>query len=442
MKLVNKLTNLIRGKAATTSISQDDLFTSLNTPSLKSNVGWVYMCVKLLATNSAGLRYKLLDNAGNQIEVDGLLSLLQMPNESMSGYDFFYLIIQQLNLVGNSYWLKIRDNSGQVQRLYLLNPHAIYLEADNSYTITKYTYHTPDGIKEYKPQDVLHFKLLDPDNPIKGKSPVSAFADILSVDDLASRRHQSSFKWGAIPSGVLSPDINLAPREVENISESFQQQFAGVDNAAKIVVVGKGMKFNALQPSVRDMELLQSRIFSKESIQELFGISPALLGKTASTNKATAETEKIIFIENHVKPLQELIVRTLNHQLFKTEQSDYLLELIDPVPENKELQIKMLNELTDRVMTKNEARAALNLPAIPKGDDLMVQGLSNQFLSEVQTRKEKAKEDYDVARRTGKYLGFDEESGEDIFSYMSDRPPSDQAKELLKARGNAVWQKL
>ncbi|MCY4010901.1 MAG: phage portal protein, partial [Candidatus Saccharibacteria bacterium] len=303
-------------------------------------------------------------------------------------------------------------------RLYMLNPHSIYITADNSYTIQKYTYHTSDGIKEYNPEDVIHFKLLDPDNPVRGKSPVSAFVDVLTIDSLASKRHENSFKNASIPSGVLSSDSNLTPKQVEQVSARFQNQFAGVDNVSKIIIASGGFKFASLQPSVRDMELLQSRIFSKEAIQELYGISPALLGKTASTNKATAETEKIIFIENHVKPLQELVIRTLNHQLFQIEKSELKLELINPVPEDKELQVKMLNELTDKVITKNEARAILKLPPIAKGDDLMVQGVASQFLSEMTTRLEKSEEDYQVALKTGKFRGY--EDGEAVFSYVAD----------------------
>jgi len=414
-----KWLNRILGKSlTTTNISQDNLFTSLNTPALKSNVGWVYMCVKLLATNSAGLRLKLVNRNGDIVEVDPLLSLINMPNESMSSYDFFFLVIQQLNLLGNSYWLKIRDNRGQPHRLYMLNPHSIYITADNSYTIQKYTYHTSDGIKEYDPEDVIHFKLLDPDNVVKGKSPVSAFADMLSIDDLASRRHRASFLNNAIPSGLLSTDTPMGGKVMDTIIKNFQNRFSGVDNTSKILITSGGFKFSALQPSIKDMELLQSRIFSKEAIQELYGISPALLGKTASTNKATAETEKIIFIENHVKPLQELVIRTLNHQLFQIEKSELKLELINPVPEDKELQVKMLNELTDKVITKNEARAILKLPPIAKGDDLMVQGLTSQFLSEMTTRLEKSEEDYQVALKTGKFRGY--EDGEAVFSYVAD----------------------
>lgn len=368
MKLLNKLANYIVSKSNIANISQDDLFSSLNTSGIKSNAGVVYLCVKMLATNGAGLRFNLFNKQDQYKKIDqhSILNLIEMPNENMSGWDLFYLVISQLNLVGNSYWLKVRDSTDEVRRLYPLNPHAITIKADPSYTITEYEYATINGVKSINPSNIIHFKYLDPDNIVKGKSPVSAFADTLKIDDLASKRHQASFLNNAIPSGVLSTEGTLSQKQINEVSKQFQSSFGGVDNTAKILIASGGFKFSALQQSVKDMELLQSRIFTKESIMELYGVSPALLGKTASTNKATAETEKIVFLENHIKPVQELIIRALNRQLVADIDPSITMSLIDPVPENREQLLREVSAgISSDFLTGNEARELLGFQ---KGD--------------------------------------------------------------------------
>ncbi|MCY4010680.1 MAG: phage portal protein, partial [Candidatus Saccharibacteria bacterium] len=310
-------------QASITSISQDDLFTSLNSPAIQENAGWVYMCVKLLANNTATLKYNLVNQQNEIINNRSILNLLDMPNEAFSFHDFAYIVASQLNLSRNSYWLKIRDNSNNVRQLVLLNPHSITIKTINSYEIDYYLYYGLVGEKRYPKEDILHFKLIDPANPVRGKSPVSAFAGILKLDDLAEKRHMATFKNQSIPSGVLT-----VPADYNKRGGSISQQLrdiTGVDNAGKLILArstyqpATGMTqkttFTPLSMSPNDLRLLDSRIFSKQSIQELFGVSGALLGKEESSNRATAEAQKVIFIDNHVKPLMELIVRTLNRHL-------------------------------------------------------------------------------------------------------------------------------
>ena len=357
-------------QASITSISQDDLFTSLNSPAIQENAGWVYMCVKLLANNTATLKYNLVNQQNEIINNRSILNLLDMPNEAFSFHDFAYIVASQLNLSGNSYWLKIRDNSNNVRQLVLLNPHSITIKTINSYEIDYYLYYGLAGEKRYPKEDILHFKLIDPANPVRGKSPVSAFAGILKLDDLAEKRHMATFKNQSIPSGVLT-----VPADYNKSGESISQQLrgiTGVDNAGKLILAGSSYQpatgmtqkttFTPLSMSPNDLRLLDSRIFSKQSIQELFGVSGALLGKEESSNRATAEAQKVIFIDNHVKPLMELIVRTLNRHLIYGIDKSLKLDLVDPVPENRAELLDEVRAGVDRFITPNEGRIKLGYP--------------------------------------------------------------------------------
>ncbi|MCY4088535.1 MAG: phage portal protein [Candidatus Saccharibacteria bacterium] len=368
-----KWLNIFKKKApSVTSFSQDNLFTSLNTPSIQENAGWVYMCVKLLATNTATLRYDLVNSKDEIVNNSTILNLLDMPNESFSFYDFAYIVASQLNLSGNSYWLKIKDNSSVTRQLVLLNPHSIVIKTKNSYEIDHYLYYGLQGQRQYLKEDILHFKLIDPADPVRGKSPVSAFAGILQLDDLAEKRHMASFRNQGIPSGILTlpPDHSKIP-DISDAQKTLRESFQGVDNYNKVMVVSSNYtptlttaktEFTPLSISPNDLKLLESRFFSKQSIQELFGISGALLGKEESSNRATAEAQKVIFIDNHVKPLMELIVRTLNRHLIHEIDASLKLDLVDPVPENRAELLDEVRAGVDRFITPNEGRIKLGYP--------------------------------------------------------------------------------
>ncbi|MCY4010728.1 MAG: phage portal protein, partial [Candidatus Saccharibacteria bacterium] len=166
------------------------------------------------------------------------------------------------------------------------------------------------------------------------------------------------------------PDHSKIP-DISDAQKTLRESFQGVDNYNKVMVVSSSYtptlttaktEFTPLSISPNDLKLLESRFFSKQSIQELFGISGALLGKEESSNRATAEAQKVIFIDNHVKPLMELIVRTLNRHLIYGIDKSLKLDLVDPVPENRAELLDEVRAGVDRFITPNEGRIKLGYP--------------------------------------------------------------------------------
>jgi phage portal protein BeeE len=78
-----------------------------------------------------------------------------------------------MKLTGNAFWLKVRNNSGQVAELWNLRPDFMTVVTDPEHFIKGYKLRKMDGTEVNIPaEDIVHIKYPDPTSPYVGMSPL------------------------------------------------------------------------------------------------------------------------------------------------------------------------------------------------------------------------------------------------------------------------------
>lgn len=356
---------------------------------LQANKGWVFANVSAIARAVSAIELKLYQPkiAAGQVEYaeiddDAILDVLARFNDMISQTDGFYMTAAHMELTGDAFWLL--DGAGaNIKNIYLLEPDKVTVNFDTTnegVKITGYNYkNTVDGKPiniNYKPEQIVHFKVPDPANPVRGKSVVEASADVIDIDSMAEEYNKQLFIRGAIQKFVLSTDKAITEEDMKRLEMKLQKNYAGVANSHKTLILQGGLKPEKLTDSNRDMEFSIQQQWTRDKITNLFGNNKAVLGVVEDVNRANAEATIDQWLKQTIKPKMKRIVDTLNEYFIPRFNSRMILAFEDPAPENR---AEKINEVTSlysnagsKVIALNEAREILGLEPTDNPDDDIV----------------------------------------------------------------------
>jgi hypothetical protein len=137
-----------------------------------------------------------------------LIELLERPTPYYSGAILWMATLMDWHLSGNSYWLKIRDTGGRPTELWWTPSGLIRPNGDEKTFIKNYLYNPPSKGEpiEIDTDDVVHFRYgMDPDDPRKGKSPLSSLLQEIFTDQEASDFTAALLDNMGVPGLIISP---------------------------------------------------------------------------------------------------------------------------------------------------------------------------------------------------------------------------------------------
>ena len=342
--------------------------------------GWVYACIRAISEGIAAIEFRLFEikSDGDQEEKfdDELIDILNAPNSYQTGNEIKYRISAHLEQTGNAflYLDGVKNETDKPIALYVLNPKYVKIKIEEG-RITNYEYKTREKTRIYQSYEIIHFKNPDPDDDVYGIGTVQAIAQWIDADNYATEYNRSFFMNAARPDAILKSDNAVSVDQLKFLKKSFEELYAGVGNAHKVVALPKGADFQAINWNMKDMDFQNLQMIMRDKILAGFRVPKTILGTSESeTNRATAETAKYIFSERTLKPKMTLIVTTLNEFLVPRYGENIYLDFTNPVPENEEQ--KRLNRSTELgnapYKSVNEVREEEGLPSIDGGDDVMI----------------------------------------------------------------------
>lgn len=350
---------------------------------LKANYGWVYRNNDVIAKEVSQIEFELftIKVVGKEIVLNPiiqhpLLDALDKFNEFTAASDGFYLTTSHRNLAGDCFWY-VEGKGPNIENIFLLQPDKIELKFGDTKggtrVISSYDFQDSiDGktIKEtYEPEEIIHFKLPNPENPYRGKSKVEAAAEEIDIDNYATEANKNMFKKGMISNFVLSTPNRLTPEQVKEIEAKLRANYAGARNAYKAMILSGGLEPKSIQMSNKDMELIAQQAWFRDKIMSVFGNNKGILGITDDVNRANAEASILIWKQTTLKAEMRGITDTLNEFLTPRFGSNLLLTFKDPVPEDQDGKITQATSLVNaKIITQNEAREMLGYEPVKEED--------------------------------------------------------------------------
>lgn len=338
----------------------------------------VFRCVALKSGVIASLPLQVFKRTpkGREAANDHRMApLLQgEPNDLMSAFIWKEFIVCNLMLAGNHISVLEYDGAARVVGLLPVVPQQT--EITRVKGRNRYVIRFSDGQEVLDQDDVVHVPGIGFDG-VKGISPIQwagrqPIGTAFALEEFVGRMHANS----ARPSGVLEVPKGITDEGLRVLRAEFAAMSQGLRNSGTVIPVDAGSKFTPMQLSLADAQTLESRRFQVADIARLFGVPPHMIGETDKTSSwgTGVEQQTIGFQIYNLEPELSRIEGELNRKLFT---APYYCEF------NREalaaMDAKTLAELyasavNNAGMTPNEIRRKRNLPDLPGGDELYMQG--------------------------------------------------------------------
>lgn len=206
-----------------------------------------------------------------------------------------------------------------------------------------------------------------------GVSPIihcrEAIALALELEACAAR----VFSKGGRPSGTLEFPGALGPDAAARMSESWNAAHSG-DNSGRTAVLEEGGKFNPLTFSSVDTEFTAMRLLQVVEIARAFNVPPTMLMDLTNGTFANVEQLDLYFRTYSLRPWLLAWARAYGRALLSTEERARFF--VEPVydalaaADTASRSDAIAKQRAAGVLTGNEARSLVNLPAHPEGNSL------------------------------------------------------------------------
>lgn len=297
---------------------------------IKNVVG--YKCVSMLARSASSVKLMVYDKKTNKkIENHPLELLLNNPNPTQNGYEFFESLYSYKLLSGNTYIQAIlldKNIFKNPKELFILRPDRMTIIIDNNSSIPyAYKYKVNNNEKIFYVDkitgnaEILHIKNFNPINDWYGLSPIEAASYSIDQHNEASKWNQSMLQNGARPSGALIVKGNgddsafLTDEQFTRLKKQLNEEFAGTENAGKPLLLEGGLEWMEMSLSPADMNFLDMKNSCARDIALAFGVPSQLLGIPGDNTYSNLTEARLSMWEETIIPMIDNVVDALNKWL-------------------------------------------------------------------------------------------------------------------------------
>lgn len=334
--------------------------------------GWIYACVNKIAEGFAQIPWELYQASSKgviEIEDHPVLSLLNRFNPHYTHFDSLELMAIYYKLFGHCPILMIFDGKKTPSELWVIPPQyltAISKDA-NGYP-TKYRYTVNGKSQMIDASSVLDIRNPNPNSPDKSFGIINPIRPVADADYYAKQWNKNLLINQAQPTAVISVPSNIDDTQAKALRNMIEETYAGFENAHKIAVLKNGATMTPFSLSPSDMDFSNMRDKNQQEICAMFGVPKILLGLDSGYNRATAETAEMVFAKYTLKPMATKIIEQMNEFLIPLFGTDLWLDFENPVPDDKDFQLKEKETGWNKWLTTNEIRREEGRPELIGGD--------------------------------------------------------------------------
>lgn len=266
----------------------------------------VYKAVSVIASNFASVPVLVLDDNEDDVDIKAdlpdLHALITKPNPLMKGRTFKQFLALDYQLTGNA--IVALDNPNGLDRpteMYRLNPaNVVIVQQGVGQTLYGYEVEV-DRAKKFVwfdgETEILHVKWADPRSKdhLWGLGPVEAGATELDADRRVAEFTYNYFDRGAILTGILQTDQTIPEDDRRAMVNDFRALMQGERNRFKTAMLWQGAKYTPTQDSMSSIPIVNLKEMGRDSVLELFGVPPQMLGDYGDSNYRNAQEASAFF---------------------------------------------------------------------------------------------------------------------------------------------------
>lgn len=239
------------------------------------------------------------------------------------------------------------------------------------------------GRAEFDAEDCIHFHGYDPAGGMGVTSPIDALREVLCEQINAWGFRNSVWRNGGRVTQYLTRPVNAAhwePNERARFAKSWKEKFAGEGgtNTGGTPLLEDGMELKSVPFNAREAEWSEATRLSRSDVAAVYHVNPSLIWHDSTQTYASAKDNARALYSEALSPIMTMVQEKLNARLVEMLGMDPTLsycefDISSKLAASFEEQASVLqSSVGGPWMLRNEARARMNLPALPGGDELIV----------------------------------------------------------------------
>lgn len=255
----------------------------------------------------------------------------------------------------------------------------------------KYGQGVEEERKEYELDQILHFRLDDPDTDLTGLSLLHSL-QLTVASDLNAMHFNGNFFENGAQTGLIIILKTSTGDEAKRNREWIDQNYVGTKNAHRPLLIEGDVDVKPSVSKMQDMQYVEGRVLNRQEIMTVLDIPPDKLNIIDDRRRDTSGSSGNFQAET-IAPLQTIVEEEVNNQLFLTIFGwDNVMFRHNQADNRSELdQAKLFHEYENMgAMSVNQINDRIGLPRIPGGDGHFIQTAAGmipvELLDEVAAR--------------------------------------------------------
>ena len=353
-----------------------------------------YACCKVLSEAIGKLPLKLQQSSperGVRIAREHMYyrMLNERPNRYMTASVFWSTMELCRNHYGNAYAL-IDTRDPKRPQLWPIDPQTVQVWYDDACVLSEapdvyYRVSTKNGLRIFGSEEVLHFKSHNTFDGLVGISVREQLAATIEGNVKAQNMVNEMYDSGMTAKAVLQYTGGLNDANVKALKEGIEKYMKGgkssTSGVSNLVPIPMGFSLTPLNLKLADNQFIEVKQYSALQIASAFGVKPYQVGDYSKSSYASAEAQQLSFLVDTllfiVKQYEEEIGYKLLTDQEEAEGYHSKFNTAVMLRADQQTQINTLSTaVSSFLMTPNEARERLDLPAKEGGDQLLGNGAS------------------------------------------------------------------
>jgi len=334
----------------------------------------VWSAVNFLSGTIAGLPLQVYRRTeeGRERVSGGVAPILnENANDDMSSFEWLKYTFEQTFTGGRGITYIERNKDGAITNLWPLDPTKVRVER------------MLDGRKQYKTsnrvytsKEVIDIPFMLKANGTDVRGPIMTNKDAIGMAIAASRYGSKAFQSGGIPPAVLQGPFQSAAGAVR-ASDDVAKTMAKLGTQGRsVMALPMGHELKSIGFNPEQMQLIELQRFSIEQIARIYSLPPVFLQDLTHGTFSNTEQQDLHFVKHTIKRWVEQAEAEINLKLFGRGSDLYSEFNVDGLLRG-DFKTRMeahATSIQNGIRTPNEVRDIENLPPMPEGGNLMIQG--------------------------------------------------------------------
>lgn len=260
---------------------------------------WVNKAINVLADNMAAVPLQVIDAQGEAVENHPALVALE-HNPAMPSSELWRLWTIRMMLDGEIGFEWVKTRGGQWSEVWPRESATIGVLASKGArygAVIGYRLDDHRGAPyTCPPEEFLFFKFYNPEQPLRGLTPISACRMSVRLDTYAQQWTLKLAQRGGIPPYAIITPQGITKSERLALEAEFSSKLQGVENAQKPAILEQGVTdIKPLGSSLKDAEWVKQREMSREEIGAIFGVPDEIMGWGRDTYENFSQALRVLW---------------------------------------------------------------------------------------------------------------------------------------------------